>query len=88
MDQIRRYRPPPNPAKESDSRITGYVERFATRSSWELDALDPKTVDGLIEQNVRDLVDMDLWEADAAKEAANRRKMIVAAEAMAAEEDE
>lgn len=42
MDQVRTYNPPPNPAKMTDSRASGYVQRFG-RQSWELDALDPET---------------------------------------------
>lgn len=47
MDQVRLYDPPPNPAKLSDSRAGGYIERYG-RSSWELDALDPKVLDDLV----------------------------------------
>lgn len=37
MDQIRRYNPPPNPAKESDSRAAGYIEKFGDKAgSWTL----------------------------------------------------
>jgi hypothetical protein len=41
MDQIERYNPPPNPAKETDKRFQTYAERFGT-STWELDALKPQ----------------------------------------------
>lgn len=47
MDQVERYNPPPNPAKLTDSRCTGYIEKFGNKS-WELDALDPKTLNALI----------------------------------------
>jgi hypothetical protein len=40
-DQVQQYRPPPNPAKETDSRCAGYVAEYG-HESWELDALDPK----------------------------------------------
>lgn len=49
MKQITRYNPPPNPAKETDSRSSGYIEKFGS-SSWELDALDPSVIDKLIEK--------------------------------------
>lgn len=39
-DQIQAYNPPPNPAKLTDSRSSGYVSRYGV-SSWELDALEP-----------------------------------------------
>ncbi len=47
MDQVEKYNPPPNPAKLTDSRCTGYIDRFGNKS-WELDALDPKTLTALI----------------------------------------
>lgn len=47
MDQIEEYGPPPNPAKLTDSRGKSYVEAYGA-SSWELDALDPKTLAALI----------------------------------------
>lgn len=47
MDQINEFKPPPNPAKMSDSRADGYVDKYG-RSSWELDALDPDVITKLI----------------------------------------
>lgn len=51
MDQIRQYNPPPNPAKETDSRFGAYIDRFGDES-WELDALDPSTLDTLIRGHI------------------------------------
>lgn len=50
-DQIERFRPPPNPAKLSDSRATSYVARFGYES-WELDALEPTVIAGMIRSAV------------------------------------
>ena len=47
MDQIDKYNPPPNPAKLTDSRCTGYIDKYGDKS-WELDALDPHTLNELI----------------------------------------
>jgi hypothetical protein len=61
MDQVRRYRPPPNPAKMTDSRFNGYVERFGEKC-WELDALSPTVIARLIEDNIQaHITDHDLW---------------------------
>ena len=68
MDQVREYNPPPNPAKESDSRIEGYFSQYRTRSSWELDALEPTVIDGLIEKAVRGLVDLSQWDESLERE--------------------
>jgi hypothetical protein len=62
MDQIERYNPPPNPTKLSDSRGSGYVERFGY-SSWELDALEPRVLTSLIQDKVDEYIDRDLMDA-------------------------
>ena len=65
-NQVERYNPPPNPAKLTDSRAEGYIAKFGL-SSWELDALDPTTLAGLIETAVASFRDPALW-AEAVEE--------------------
>lgn len=55
MDQIEEHEPPPNPAKLTDSRAGSYIGRFG-RSSWELDALDPSTLDALIVGEIEEAI--------------------------------
>lgn len=74
FDQIEEYGPPPNPAKESDSRSTGYIEQYG-ESSWELDALDPRVIDGLISTALDELIDKRKWKA-AQKGEAERRDFL------------
>jgi len=52
MDQIKKYKPPPFPAKKTSSRYDGYFREHGIKDAWELDALSPKVLDGLIRQNV------------------------------------
>lgn len=59
MDQVEEFTPPPNPAKVTDSRFDGYVVKYGTES-WELDALDPKVLSGLVEKQIRVLVEPNL----------------------------
>lgn len=61
MDQIDQYNPPPNPAKITDSRAESYIMEYGYES-WELDALDPTTLDGLITEEVEAVLDHDAWE--------------------------
>lgn len=70
-DQIEEYQPPPNPAKESDSRAGAYIEQFGGES-WELDALEPRVIDQLIRDNVNDLINLPSWEDAVAEEEKNR----------------
>lgn len=60
IDQIEEYNPPPNPAKLSDSRAEQYVAEYGSES-WELDALDPATLDALIESHLNEIVDDELY---------------------------
>jgi hypothetical protein len=75
-DQVDRYRPPPNPAKLTDSRVAGYLIAHG-ESSWELDALDPATLDALIEENVLAYRDEDAWQA--ATERMERERSLLSA---------
>ena len=61
MDQVERYNPPPNPAKTTDSRYEGYIQKFG-EESWELDALDPNVLVDLISTNVQELIDWEKWD--------------------------
>jgi hypothetical protein len=59
-EQIEQYQPPPNPAKETDSRHAGYSRQYGDES-WELDALDPQVLVDLITAEIAPLIDRDAW---------------------------
>jgi hypothetical protein len=61
MDQILQYNPPPNPAKETDSRFLRYEQEHGSES-WELDALEPRTLIDLIQGYIRPLIDVEKWD--------------------------
>jgi hypothetical protein len=71
LDQVRELRLPPNPAKETDRRFKQYVRETGCADSWELDALSPAFIDGLIEKAISDLVDHDAWKEAHGREQAN-----------------
>lgn len=77
MDQVQRLNPPPNPAKMTDSRSAGYVKRFG-RTSWELDALDPRTLDALIQGEIEGNRDPDLWSVQVSRRDDARRLLALA----------
>lgn len=79
IDQVRRYNPPPNPAKLTDSRVGGYMRRFGSKS-WELDALDPNVISDLIQAAIDDLRDDGLWQAAVAREERARERLGEAAQ--------
>ena len=73
-EQVERYNPPPNPAKLTDTRAEAYIAQFGL-SSWELDALDPATLTGLIEAAVTQFRDDALW-AEAEEEEADGLRLL------------
>jgi hypothetical protein len=52
LDQVKQYSPPPNPAKETDSRFADYLANYGDES-WELDALEPRILAKLFEEEVK-----------------------------------
>jgi len=62
MDQIDDQRPPPNPAKSTDSRFNGYYDLYGA-SSWELDALRPQFIDNLVSSHIESYRDDHAWDA-------------------------
>ena len=59
MDQIRRFNPPPFPAKETSSRYEGYVREHGITDAWELDALRPEELTRLIRASVAEHFDTE-----------------------------
>lgn len=74
MDQIEAYNPPPNPAKDSDSRFEGYAAIHG-EESWELDALDPDVIDQLVADALDELIDRETWDEFMSEERVNKRAL-------------
>lgn len=60
-DQIDEFEPPPNPAKVTDSRFEEYQKIYG-KQSWELDALEPTVLEGLIRDEVESLRNEEAWQ--------------------------
>jgi hypothetical protein len=60
MSRVEEWNPPENPAKETDSRFEAYQKEFGD-SSWELDAVEPRTLASLVRENIGELLDHDQW---------------------------
>jgi hypothetical protein len=71
MDQVERYNPPPNFAKETDTRFAAYAEQFGDQC-WELDALAPPVLAGLIRDELDQMIDAPLWRKREKEEERNR----------------
>lgn len=80
FDQIKKFNPPPNPAKMTDSRFEGYARNFGTKS-WELDALDPKKLNTLITTQIKKhILDPQAWDDVMGKEQEDRDALQLASQ--------
>lgn len=61
MAQIKQYNLPPNPAKITDPRAVGYIKKHG-RISWEVDALNPDVLIGIVAANVEATIDMTKYQ--------------------------
>ena len=74
MKQIKKYNPPPNPAKITDPRARNYIAEFGN-VSWEVDALTPEVLHKLVKDNVEELIDMDLFNDKLIQEEQDKEKL-------------
>lgn len=74
MEQIDEFNPPPNPAKQTDSRFQSYSDKFGDES-WELDALEPKIITGLIDDHVKPVIDKSAWKESKQEEENGKDKL-------------
>lgn len=75
MDQVTQYNLPPNPAKLTDSRFQGYLEKYG-QESWELDALEPTVLDARIQETIDSFRDDTLWEEAVEKEEQEKESLM------------
>ncbi len=61
-EQIEEYDLPPNPTKMSDSRSDKYIEIHG-KECWEVDALNPRTLIQIVETNIQEMINIDLYES-------------------------
>ncbi len=73
-EQIEKYNPPPNPAKVTDPRAGKYIERYG-KTSWEVDALTPTVLNGIIQKKIETMIDHSKYRAILVQENADIEKM-------------
>jgi len=73
--QIKKYKPPPNPAKVDDPRANWYIDKYGT-ASWEVDALPPDVLHSLVKTQIEDLIDLTILEDQLIKEKEHKKKLI------------
>lgn len=72
IDQVNRWKLPPNPAKITDSRFAAYAAEFG-ESSWELDALDPRKIDKMIRVAIESHLDRELFDERETQQETDRK---------------
>lgn len=82
-EQVDQYQPPPNYAKETDSRFQAYVDEHGT-DCWELDALEPQVLVDLIDAQIQEHLVRELYDARLEREQQEKATL----EAIAANYDE
>lgn len=60
-EQITRYKPPPNPAKQTDPRAKKFIAKHGSQS-WEVDALRPEVLNQLLRDAILSLIDEEKYE--------------------------
>lgn len=75
MNQVRRHRPPPNFIKEQDANSAKYRRQFGTTQCWELDALAPTVIAGLIRGQLEKMIDAKKWAAAKRREERHRSEL-------------
>lgn len=74
MKQIKQYKLPPNPAKLTDTRANAYIKKFGMQS-WEVDALKPEVLTAIVESNIEEQIDMDLYNEKMIQEEKERKQI-------------
>lgn len=74
IEQVRKFRPPENPAKITDPRAGWYIQQFG-KKSWELDALPPKELIKIIEASILLHIDKKMYNSVVGKEKEQRNAL-------------
>lgn len=74
MQQIKKYKLPPNPAKMTDGRSAAYIEKFG-KLCWEVDALNPEILTEVVEYNIIDQIDLRQYNDTVEQEGKDKAKL-------------
>ena len=73
-EQIKRYNPPPNPAKRTDPRAKDFIKEHGS-TSWEVDALRPEVLNAILETAIAEKIDMKLYKSVVDREQEDKDKL-------------
>ena len=72
--QIRKYNPPPNPAKLTDTRSPNYIAEHG-KVSWEVDALPPEVLHKVLEEAVKKKLDLAQYSKILSRESKQKKEI-------------
>lgn len=81
MDQVGQHDLPPNPAKRTDPRSRRYSDEYGGRS-WELDALNPEILTGILREHILRYLDVRKYEEAIRREQREKDELGRAVEGM------
>ena len=73
--QVDEFKPPPNPAKITDPRAKWYIALHGDES-WELDALKPQYLEGIVDKAVQDNIDLGIFKGMIEKEKRDKARLL------------
>ncbi len=73
-EQIKKYNPPPNPAKRTDPRAKAFIAEHGS-TSWEVDALPPNVLNKLLEDAIKNRIDVKMYNEIVSREKADKDKL-------------
>lgn len=73
-EQISKHKPPPNPAKFSDSRAQGYVAEHGAKC-WEVDALKPEVLNRVLTSAIEKHLDREHYDEIVEREGEHRANL-------------
>lgn len=74
MQQIKKYKPPPNPAKTTDPRAKDFIALHGS-TSWEVDALRPDVLSKLLEEAIISNIDQEMFLKMVRRENTDKKKL-------------
>lgn len=74
LEQIKEYDPPPNPAKITDPRAKEYIRKHGP-TSWEVDALKPEVLHSLLEEAIKENINIELFNDVLLKEDMDKKQL-------------
>lgn len=81
MEQVKTYKPPPNPAKLSDARAKAYIKKYGA-SSWEVDALPPVRLQQIITDAIKEHLNEGLMDTVISLENTHKERLRQAVEGL------